>query len=70
MKLFFYGDSILDLSVDDFYEGFSEETFSGSYDIWPVAQEEITESIEIDPGMDIKLDSMKVNSGIIGRESR
>lgn len=65
MKLFFYRDSIINFSVSDFYSGFSSESFSGHYDILSTESELIEETIDVDPGDDIELRSMKIVNGDI-----
>jgi hypothetical protein len=65
MKIFFYKDSVIDISVDDFYSGFPEEPFSGTYGVLSTGEEAIEETIDIDPGMDIELKSMKIINGEI-----
>lgn len=65
MKIFVYQDSLVDISVSDFYSGFPNESFTGTYGILSTGSELIEESIEIDPGMDIELKSMKIITGEI-----
>ncbi len=65
MKIFVYEDSLLSISVNDLYSGFSDESFTGTYDILSSESELIEENIDIDPGMDIELRSMKITTGEI-----
>jgi hypothetical protein len=65
MKIFVYEDSLIDLSVSDFYSGFPDESFSGTYDILSTGSELIEEAIDIDPGEDIELKTMKITMGEI-----
>ncbi|GEM_PF-2888086 len=65
MKIFVYEDSLLNLSAGDFYSGFPDESFTGIYEVLSTESEIIEEAIDIDPGTDIELRSMKITTGEI-----
>lgn len=63
LKLVFRKDSVLNFGLDDFYTSFPGESFENTVPVISDTMSTVYDTLDIDPGEDIKLRSMKVSGG-------
>lgn len=63
LKFVFREDSVFEFNLDDFYTSFAPATFEGTTLVASILVTDVRDTIEIDPGDDIKIKKMKVLTG-------
>lgn len=65
LKIVFSQDSLIDFQLEDFFDALPGATFENTVPIAAISVSDIRDTIDIDPGDDIKIKEMKMSSGSV-----